>query len=145
MRRFIGQCGRHSPAAFLRDEGSCGVLSERLNRIMNRAIAKALPRQPLQSRADAGLNLSIYGGAAILCGISAPAACLLLLGWAALRMRARARAAGRPVLSFGGPLVRLAGVSALILGALGAAVLLAPDLPVYSAPIMTEVLPPMAE
>ena len=124
---------------------------------MTRAIARLLPRATSKSHADAGLNLAVYGGAALLCGVSAPAACAVLLGWTLWRMRARARAAGDRVLSFGGPFARTAGVSVLIgaflfgigmlliLGALGFAVVMAPDLPVYSSPILTEVLPPLAE
>lgn len=112
---------------------------------MTRAIARLLPRATSKSHADAGLNLAVYGGAALLCGVSAPAACAVLLGWTLWRMRARARAAGDRVLSLGGPFARTAGASVLILGALGFAVVMAPDLPVYSSPILTEVLPPLAE
>ncbi|MDU8942709.1 hypothetical protein [Ovoidimarina sediminis] len=110
---------------------------------MTHAIARFLPRMTSESRADAGLNLAVYGAAAIVCGISPPGACAMLLGWALWRKRRAARETGARVLSVGGPVFQGLGLSLLVVAAMIFAVLMAPELPAYSSPILTEVLPPI--
>ncbi len=95
-----------------------------------------------RARADAGLNLAVYGFAAMVTGVSAVAACVVLFGWAAWRKRSAARRAGAATLNLGGPLLRMSLWACLVLTAAGAAVLSAPEMPSYSSPITVEVLPP---
>ena len=109
------------------------------------ARAKALPPLGLASHEDrAVLNLAVYGFAALVCGVSPVAACAVLLGWAAIKLRKSALTEGRPVARLGGSTVQTLILTALLLGAGLSALAMAPELPRYSSPIVIEVLPPVA-
>ena len=120
-----------------------GVSRERL--MPSNVRAEVLPGRGLaQHQERAILNLGVYGLAALVCGMSPIAACAVLFGWAALKLRKRSIAANRPVARIGGPVLQSTALIMLIFGAALFALAMAPDLPRYSTPILVETLPPLS-